>query len=62
MEDGQEVNTEFKFTGTSRHQNAGQNQNVPIATKSFDNCGKIQNICELTVTNQIVFTKKLRAN
>jgi hypothetical protein len=42
-EGGIDVNTEkTKYTVVSRHQNAGQNHNLPITNKCFEKYGKYQ--------------------
>jgi hypothetical protein len=56
---GLEVNTEnTKYVVVSRHQNAGRNQNLLIANKSFGNVSKFTFLGQ--IVTKIEFMKKLR--
>jgi hypothetical protein len=59
-ESGLEGNTEkSEYVIVSRHQNVGQSHN--IVNKYFENVAKFKYL-GTTVTNQVSFTKKLRAD
>jgi hypothetical protein len=59
---GLEVNAEkTKYMLLSHHQNAGQNHNIKIANRSFENVARFK-YWGTTVTNQNLFRGKLRRN
>jgi hypothetical protein len=59
---GLEVNAEkTKYLLRSHHQNAGQNHNIKIGDRPFENVAQI-NYLGTTLTNQILFRRKLRAD
>jgi hypothetical protein len=56
---GLEVNTEkIKYVVVSRHQNVGQNCNVLIANKSFEN---VANYVGIPVTNKTSFQEEIES-
>jgi hypothetical protein len=59
---GLETNVEkTKYMLLSRHQNVDQNRDIQIATRSFENVPQFKYL-GMTVTNQIVFRRKLRGD
>jgi hypothetical protein len=50
-----------KYMLLSRHQNAGQNRNINIAIRSFENMEQFKYL-GTTVTKNILFMRKLRAD
>jgi hypothetical protein len=60
MEVGLEVNTEkTKYMLLSRHQNAGQNHDINIANRSFENVAQFKYL-GTTVTNQNLIQEKIK--
>jgi hypothetical protein len=56
-----EVNTEkTKYMLLSRHQNAGQNYNIKIANKSFENMVQLRHL-RTTVPNQYLIQKEIKS-
>jgi hypothetical protein len=45
---------------TSHHQNAGQNHNIKIANRSFENAAKFKYL-EMTVTDQNLIQKEIKS-
>jgi hypothetical protein len=59
---GLDVNTEkTKYMLLSRHQNAGQNCDIKRGDRSFENVVQFKYL-ETTVTNKILFKRKLRGD
>jgi hypothetical protein len=59
---GPEINVEkTKCMLVSRHQNVGQNQDVKISNRLFENVSQFKYL-GMTVTNQNLMRRKLRAN
>jgi hypothetical protein len=57
---GLEVNTEkTKYMLLSRHQNAGQSQDIKIANKCFENVAKFRYL-ETTITNQNLIQEEIK--
>jgi hypothetical protein len=58
---GLEINVEkTKYMLLSRYKNVGQNQDIKIANKSFENVSQFKYL-GTTVTNKIVFNRKLNS-
>jgi hypothetical protein len=59
---GLEINVEkTKYTLLSRHQNVGQNRDIIIAIRSFQNVSQLKYL-GMTVTNQNLILRKLRGD
>jgi hypothetical protein len=59
---GLEINVEkTKYMLLSRHQNVGQNWDIKIANRSFENVSQLK-YSGTTVTNQNCFRRKLRGD
>jgi hypothetical protein len=60
---GLEVNSEkTKYMFMSRHQTAGQSNDIRVDNKSFEKSGKIQIFGNNIKQTRIAFTRKLRAD
>jgi hypothetical protein len=58
-EAGQEINVEkTKYVLLSRHQNAGQNQDIKVANRSFENVSQFKHLGR-TVTNQNLILEEI---
>jgi hypothetical protein len=56
---GLKINVEKTTYMLSRHQNAGQNQDIKLANKSFENVSQFKYL-ETTVTNQNLIQEEIR--